>query len=107
MSSIIDYKGLKNITPTPNAVSAPAGNALAVNITRIGDTGLLEAQTANKVFAGPTSGSAAVPSWRLLVAADIPTIAQSQVTNLTTDLTNLQSDLEGLVGTLQAEFNEH
>jgi len=43
-------------------------------------------QSANTVLAGPTSGGAAAPGFRALVAGDIPTIAQSQVTNLTTDL---------------------
>ena len=32
-------------------------------------------QTANKVLAGPTSGGAAAPAWRILVAADIPDIS--------------------------------
>ena len=32
----------------------------------------LPAQTANQVFAGPTTGSAATPAFRALVAADIP-----------------------------------
>lgn len=43
-------------------------------------------QLANRVFAGPTTGSAAAPGFRALVAADIPTLAQSQITNLVTDL---------------------
>jgi hypothetical protein len=30
------------------------------------------AQSANTVYAGPTSGSAAAPTFRALVAADIP-----------------------------------
>jgi hypothetical protein len=43
-------------------------------------------ESANLVFAGPTTGAPAAPSFRSLVAADIPNIAESQVTNLTTDL---------------------
>jgi hypothetical protein len=43
-------------------------------------------QAANKVLAGPMTGSAATPAFRLLVAADVPNIPESQVTNLTTDL---------------------
>ena len=49
-------------------------------------TGTLATQTANRVWAGPTTGSAAAPTFRALVAGDIPTLAQSQITNLTTDL---------------------
>lgn len=43
-------------------------------------------QNANMVLAGPTTGSAAAPSFRALIASDIPAIAESGVTNLTTDL---------------------
>lgn len=43
-------------------------------------------ETANTAFAGPTSGGAAAPTFRALVAADIPAIPESGVTNLTTDL---------------------
>lgn len=42
-------------------------------------------ETTNKVFAAP-NGSTGAPSFRALVAADIPNIAESQVTNLVTDL---------------------
>lgn len=38
-------------------------------------TGTLATQTANTIFAGPTSGSAAGPTFRALVAADIPSLA--------------------------------
>jgi hypothetical protein len=50
-------------------------------------TGTLASQSANMVFAAP-NGSAGAPAFRSLVAADIPNIAESQVTNLTTDLSN-------------------
>lgn len=43
-------------------------------------------QAANLVFGGPGSGAAAAPAFRLLVAADIPALAESKITNLTTDL---------------------
>ena len=46
----------------------------------------LDTQTANTVFAGPTSGTAVVPGFRSLVALDIPNIAISQVTNLQSEL---------------------
>lgn len=38
-------------------------------------TGTLANQTANTVFAGPTTGSAAAPTFRALVAADLPNTA--------------------------------
>ena len=39
----------------------------------------LDAQTANFVFAGPTSGGAAVPAFRALIAADIPDLSGTYV----------------------------
>lgn len=48
-------------------------------------TGAFTTQTANTVFAGPTSGGAATPAFRALVAADIPsgTFANTALSNLT------------------------
>jgi len=46
----------------------------------------LATQGANLIFAGPGSGSAAAPTFRSLVAADIPNIAESQVMSLVSDL---------------------
>lgn len=48
-------------------------------------TGSFNTQTANTVFAGPTTGVAAVPAFRALVAADIPAaIATVAITDDTT-----------------------
>ena len=38
-------------------------------------TGTLATQTANRIFAGPTTGSAAQPTFRAMVAADLPNTA--------------------------------
>ena len=43
-------------------------------------------KNANRVLAGPVTGSAAAPTFRELVAADIPEIAISKVTNLQSSL---------------------
>lgn len=48
-------------------------------------------QTANKVYAGPSSGNAAAPTFRSLVAADIPSLAISKITNLQTTLDGKQA----------------
>lgn len=56
-------------------------------ITAAGTLAVTKAnQSANTIYSGPTTGSAAAPAFRTLVAADIPAIAESGVTNLTTDL---------------------
>lgn len=53
-------------------------NLLSLTIQQIG----LDTQVANRVFVGPTSGGAAVPTFRALVDADIPdtiTIAETNI----------------------------
>jgi hypothetical protein len=44
-------------------------------------TGTLATQTANQVWAGPTTGAAAAPTFRALQAADIPALAASIITS--------------------------
>ena len=64
------------------------------------------AKTANYVLAGPSSGSAAVPSFRALVAADIPSLTKSKISDFPTtwalsnitDADDLKA-IEGLTGT--------
>ena len=46
-------------------------------------TGSLATQSANLVFAGPSSGSAATPTFRSLVAADIPALSYAPTTGST------------------------
>lgn len=74
-------------TVTSVGVSAPTELSVTGSpVTSSGTIALGWASAAQgRVFAGPCSGSG-TPVFRLLCAADIPTIAQSQVTNLTTDL---------------------
>jgi len=52
------------------AVAAGTGDYTAAQVTNALDTSVT--QTANKVYAGPTSGGAAAPTFRLLVAGDVP-----------------------------------
>lgn len=70
------------------ALTAPA--EITVGGSPITTTGTLAltwaTQTANTVMAGPTTGGAATPAYRALVSDDIPALAQSKITNLTTDL---------------------
>jgi hypothetical protein len=60
-------------------------------------TATLAAQSANLVWAGPTTGVAAAPAFRSLVAGDIPTIPAGQVSGLATVATSgAYGDLSGL-----------
>jgi hypothetical protein len=61
-------------TVTSVDLSLPAEFTISGNpVTTAGTlTGVWATQSANKVFAGPTTGSAATPTFRLLVAADLP-----------------------------------
>lgn len=70
----------------PNAVSSivlNTPNVVFTNPINFSKTGrawsgtlALNNQSANRVFAGPTTGSAAAPTFRALVAADIPDLPQ-------------------------------
>lgn len=69
-------------TVTSVAATVPT-SILSISGTPVSTTGTLAidlvTQTANYVWAGPTTGAAANPTFRALVAADIPTIAFSGV----------------------------
>mgnify|MGYP000849646945 FL=1 len=82
----------------PTAIFDVSGSPITASGTL---TATLDNQTANRVFAGPTTGSPAAPTFRALVAGDIPTLAQSQITDLVTDLAAkqpLDADLTTIAG---------
>lgn len=56
----------------PSSVFTVSGSPVTVTGTL---TGALATQTANQVFAGPSSGSAATPTFRALIASDLPVTA--------------------------------
>ncbi len=64
-------------TVTSVGISAPA-SLFAISGSPVTSSGILAltltTKTANTVFAGPTTGSAATPAFRALVAADIPAL---------------------------------
>jgi hypothetical protein len=66
-------------TVTSVAAAGPTGLfTWSAAVTTSGTlTASLATQTANFVFAGPTTGAAAAPTFRALVAADLPTIVLS------------------------------
>lgn len=64
-----------------------------------------DSQTANRVFAGPTTGAASTPSFRALVSDDIPTLSYSKLT-LTGSVTNTDiSATAGIVDTKLATIS--
>lgn len=73
----IDATGGGSGTVTSVALTAPAFLSVSGSpITTAGTLALsLASQSANLVFAGPSSGGAAAPTFRSLVAADIPLIS--------------------------------
>lgn len=78
------------LTPT-DAVSSVAGKTGAVSLVEGDISGLVAdlaakqaafgAQSANQVYAGPTSGGSATPGFRTLVAADIPSLDAAKMTS--------------------------
>lgn len=77
---------------TVTSVAMTVPSILSVSGTPITSSGTLAitlaTETANTVFAGPTSGSAATPTFRALVGADIPgfTITNNATTGTINDL---------------------
>lgn len=70
-------------TSVATATTTPALSFSAVN------------QNANLVFAGPTSGSAAAPTFRSLVAADLPDLSGSYIKNGTSQQTSANFNIYG------------
>jgi len=95
-------------TVTSVGLSLPALFSVAGSpVTTSGTlTATLAAQSANLVWAGPATGAAAAPSFRSLVAGDIPTIAAGQVSGLAAvAVSGAYNDLSGrpTLGTLAAQ----
>lgn len=68
--------GAGSVTSVDVALPTSVFSASSGAITAAGTiTFTFNTQTANRVFAGPTTGSAAAPTFRALVAADIPSLS--------------------------------
>ena len=85
-SSAQTVGGVKTFSSSPLVPTATAGDSslkaasTAFVATALGAVG--GSQAANTVYAGPTSGGNAAPSYRLLVPADIPLIPSSKLSDL-------------------------
>lgn len=88
---VLRYNGtnwVNNTAVTSVGLSLP--NIFTVSGSPVTTTGTLTAalanQNANIVFAGPSSGAAAGPSFRSLVVDDIPTLTASKISNFDTQV---------------------
>lgn len=89
-SSVVN---LSSSSGTVTSVALTVPGFLSVSGSPITTSGTLAVtlvtETANTVFAGPTSGGAATPTFRVLVNADLPTVT---VLNKTANYTVLSTD---------------
>ena len=88
----------------------------ASSIITIGGAGAFfnktDTRTANTILSGPTTGSAAAPTFRALVVADIPTLTASKIsdfdtqvrTNRLDQLASATSTVSGVTPTADAHF---
>ncbi len=75
--TVTTIAGLTSVTST-SFVGALTGNASTA-------TAIAGSQTANYIYAGPSSGSSASATFRALVAADIPSLDAAKITSGTLD----------------------
>jgi hypothetical protein len=85
--------GLADTSATPiYAVSnTPVTSSGTIDIT-------LNTQSANLIFAGPSTGSAAQPSFRSLVTADLPTVVPGDIQQTSFTIANNQSSATNVTG---------
>jgi uncharacterized cupin superfamily protein len=87
------------------------GSAVATSIITIGGSGAFisktDAKGANLVLAGPTTGSDANPTFRSLVAADIPSIAHTKISDFDTGVrTNRLDQMSAPTGNIDVNSNK-
>ena len=87
------------------------GNGEATSIITVGGSGAFfsktDARAANGVLAGPTTGSDANPTFRALVAADIPSIAHTKISDFDTGVrVNRLDQMSAPTGNVDINSNE-
>ena len=92
------------------------GSGEASSIIAVGGSGAFwnktDTRTANTILSGPTTGSAAAPTFRSLVVADIPTLTASKVSDFDTQVRTSRLDqlasatavVSGVTPTADAHF---
>ena len=79
--TFVDPGALGGGTVSSVAIGANAASILDVATASTTPTITLDTQTANAVFAGPTSGGAAAPTFRALAESDDPSLDAGKVTS--------------------------
>ncbi len=83
-------------SPVVSSSSAASSSTLDTTISLVdgyGDTkNPYGTKTANYILAGPSSGNAAVPAFRQLVAADIPNLTKSKISDFPTNISAFTND---------------
>lgn len=102
-----NYLTAESFTGTVTSVALTLPNIFTVSGSPITTTGTLSAtlasQTAATVFAAP-SGAAGAPTFRALVAVDIPTLTAAKISDFTTTVTAVRLD-QFAVPTADVSFN--
>lgn len=88
-----------NLSPLFTTNVATATTTPALSFT-------LSTQTANTVFSGPTTGSAAAPTFRTLVAADIPLITEAKFSFSDVTTANATASAHGLLPKLSGNGSD-
>ena len=90
------YLTSETYTGTVTSVGLSLPSVFSVSGSPVTGSGTLTAslatQTANYVWAGPTTGTAATPTFRALVAADIPSLTASKISDLATTVQSYRLD---------------
>lgn len=90
------YLTSETYTGTVTSVGLSLPNIFSVSGSPVTGSGTLLAslatQAANYVWAGPTTGSSAAPTFRALVAADIPSLTAAKISDLATTVQGYRLD---------------
>jgi hypothetical protein len=87
--AFVDPGALGGGTVSSVVIGANAESILDVATASTTPTITLDTQTANAVFAGPTSGGAAAPTFRALAESDVPSLGAAKITSGTFDYARL------------------
>lgn len=105
-ATITGFPGVGTVT----SIGLTGANIFTITGSPVTTTGTinlaLATQLANRVLAGPTSGSAGVPTFRVLVAADVPTLpyASPFIVPATAWVETTGSDVSGAIGRQDLPF---